>query len=99
MQLVNLSTNEVKSFTKNTKPLWYQVEKDTSINYQTYFKVGDQLKCEDVSASSIQEAISIIKKNVNLDKNTTISLFDLGSSTFKQYSNEEISSFYDTFTK
>lgn len=99
MGLINLSTNEVKSFTKNSKPLWYQVEKDTSINYQTYLKVGDQLKCEDVSVSTIQEAISIIKKNVPLDKNTTISLFDLDSSTFKQYSNEEISSFYDAFTK
>ena len=99
MELINLSTNEVKSFTKNVKPLWYQVEKDTSINYQTYLKTGDQLKCEDVSARTIQEAISIIKKNVNLDKNTTISLFDLDSSTFKQYSNEEISSFYDAFTK
>ncbi|WP_396155106.1 hypothetical protein [Flavobacterium macrobrachii] len=99
MQLIDLSTNEVKSFAKNVKPLWYQVEKDTSINYQTYLKVGDQLKCEDVSVSTIQEAISIIKKNVSFDKNTTISLFDLDSSTFKQYSNEEISSFYDAFTK
>jgi len=98
-QLVELSTNEVKSFAINVKPLWYQVEKDTSINYQTHLKAGDQLKCEDVSVSTIQEAISIIKKNVSFDKNTTISLFDLDSSTFKQYSNEEISSFYDAFTK
>jgi hypothetical protein len=67
-QLVNLSTNEVKSFAKNTKPLWYQVEKDTSINYETYLKMGDQLKCEDVSTNTINEAIAIIKKNVKLDK-------------------------------
>ena len=99
MKLVDLSANEVKSFTKNVKPLWYQVEKDTSINYETYLKAGDQLKCEEVSASTILEAISIIKKTVPLDKNTTISLFDLDSSTFKQYSNEELSSFYDAFTK
>jgi hypothetical protein len=99
MQLVNLSTKEVKSFAKNVKPLWYQVEKDTSINYDTYLKMGDQLKCEDVSASTINEAIAIIKKNVSLDKNTTISLFDLDSSTFTQYTNEEISGFYNAFTK
>jgi hypothetical protein len=98
-QLVNLSTNEVKSFAKNTKPLWYQVEKDTSINYETYLKMGDQLKCEDVSTNTINEAIAIIKKNVKLDKNTTISLFDLDSSTFTQYTNEEISGFYNSFIK
>ncbi len=98
-QLVNLSTNEVKSFAKNTKPLWYQVEKDTSINYETYLKMGDQLKCEDVSTNTINEAIAIVKKNVKLDKQTTISLFDLDSSTFTQYTNEEISGFYNSFTK
>lgn len=98
-QLVNLSTNDVKSFAKIIKPLWYQVEKDTSINYETYFKMGDQLKCEDVSASTINEAIYIIKKNVKLNKQTTISLFDLDSSTFTQYNNEEISGFYSGFTK
>ena len=98
-QLVNLSTNEVKSFAKNTKPLWYQVEKDTSINYETYLKMGDQLKCEDVSTNTINEAIAIVKKNVKLDKQTTISLFDLDSSTFTQYTNEEISGFYNSFIK
>ncbi|MBK9224279.1 MAG: hypothetical protein IPO23_05870 [Flavobacterium sp.] len=64
-QLVNLSTNEVKSFAKNTKPLWYQVEKDTSINYETYLKMGDQLKCEDVSTNTIN-TIAIVKKMSNL---------------------------------
>ncbi|MFN8325098.1 MAG: hypothetical protein U0T80_05000 [Flavobacteriaceae bacterium] len=98
-QLVELSTNEVKAFAKEVKPLWYQVEKDTSINYQTYLKAGDQLKCEDISISVLNEAINLIKKNVPLDKNTTISLFDLDSSTFKQYTNEEISGLYSSFTK
>lgn len=98
-QLVELSTKEVKAFAKEVKPLWYQVEKDTSINYQTYLKAGDQLKCEDVSVDVLNEAIALIKKNVQLDKNTTISLFDLDSSTFTQYTNEEISGFYNSFTK
>ncbi len=98
-KLVDLSTKEVKSFAKEVKPYWYQIEKDTSINYETYFKAGDQLKCEDVSAQDLIEAISLIKKNVDLDKNVTVSLFDLDSSTFNQYTNEEISSFYSAFTK
>lgn len=99
-KLLDLSAKEVKLFAKNVEPLWYRVEKDTSFNYgETYLKVGDQIKCEEISAETINQAISIIKKNVNLDETTTISLFDLDSSTFKQYSNEEISSFYNSFTK
>lgn len=98
-QLLDLSTKDVKSFTKMVKPLWYQVERDTSISYDTYLKAGDQLKCEDVSAKAIYEAIEVIKKHVKLDKHTTISLFDLDNSTFNQYTDEEISNFYNHFTK
>lgn len=99
-ELLDLSTNDVKTFAKNTEPLWYQIEKDTSLNYgETYLKIGDQVKCEDVSATDINQAIALIKKYVDLDKSTTISLFDLDKSTFNQYSHEEISGFYSGFTK
>lgn len=99
-KLLDLSTNEVKEFAKETEPMWYRVEKDTNFNYgETYLKAGDQIKSEEISAETINEAITIIKKYVNLDKTTTIALFDLDSSTFKQYTNEEISSFYGSFTK
>lgn len=98
-QLVDLSTNDIKTFAKLVKPLWYIVERDTSLDYYTYLKTGDQLKCEDVSANTINEAIDLIKKYVDLDKNTTIILFDLDKSTFNQYSNEEISNFYSSFSK
>lgn len=99
MGLMELSTNEVKSFAKSTEPLWYTVERDTSIDYETYLKAGDQLKCEDVPPKTINEAIELIKNNVDLGKNITVSLFDLDNSTFKQYSNEEISDFYSHFSK
>lgn len=98
-RLIDLCKNDVKNFTKTIKPLWYQVEKDTSINYDIYLKEGDQLKCEDVSADDIYKAIDIIKKNVELDKKTTICLFDLDRNTFKQYSDEEITNFYSNFSK
>jgi hypothetical protein len=99
-KLMDLSTTEVKEFAKESEPLWYTVQKDTSFNYgETYLKAGDQIKCEEISSQTINEAISIIKKYVDLDKSTTISLFDLDASTFKQYTNEEISSFYGSFTK
>lgn len=97
--LLNLNTADLVGFTKNVKPLWHEVTKDSTYQYDTYFKKGDQIKCEEVEAAAISEAISIIKKNVELDKNTTISLFHLDNSTFKKYSNEEISSFYSSFTK
>lgn len=99
VQLVDLCTNEVKRFSKLVSPLWYEVERDTSINYETYLKSGDRLKCEDVSANTINEAIEIIKQTVELDKSTTISLFDLDNSTFNQYSDEEISGFYSSFIR
>ncbi|HKX85521.1 MAG TPA: hypothetical protein VJL37_02530 [Flavobacterium sp.] len=99
-ELLDLSTNDVKTFAKNTEPLWYQIEKDTSFNYgDTYLKIGDQVKCEDVPAADINKAVAIIKKYVDLDKSTTISLFDLDENTFKQYTHEEISGFYSGFTK
>ena len=100
VELLELSTTEVKEFAKETSPLWYQVEKDTSFNYgETYIKRGDQIKSEEISTQTINEAISFIKKHVKFDKETTITLFDLDEKTFKQYTNEEISLFYDSFTK
>jgi len=100
VKLLDFSTNEVREFAKPKEPLWYEVKKDTSFNYgETYLKAGDQIKSEEIAVATINEAISLIKKQVDLDKTTTISLFDLDASTFKQYSNEEISGFYDGFTK
>lgn len=100
VQLLDLSTEEIRSFAKPTQPLWYQIEKDTSFNYgETYLKVGDQVKCEEITTSDINEAIKLIKKYIDLDKTTTITLFDLDESTFKQYTHEEISGFYSGFTK
>jgi len=97
--LLNINSADMKTFTKEVKPMWYEVTKDTTYNDKNYLRIGDQIKCEEVDSKKIMEAISIIKNNVELDKNTTISLFDLGESTFKKYSNAEISSFYSSFSK
>ncbi len=97
--LLNIGTADISGFTKEIKPMWYEVTHDTTYNYDSYFKKGDQIKCEEVSAATIKEAISIIKANVELDQNTTISLFHLDNSTFNKYSDEEISSFYSSFSK
>lgn len=97
--LLNINSADIAGFTKAVKPMWYEVNKDTTYNYDSYFKRGDQIKCEEVATATINEAITIIKSNVELDKNTTISLFHLDDSTFKTYSHEEISSFYSSFSK
>ena len=77
--------------------MWFEVTKDTVLGWQSYFRKGDQIKYEEVTKTQIEEAIAIIKKNVNLDATTTISLFDLDKTTFNTYSNEEISSFLRFF--
>ena len=98
-ELVNISSVELKTFAKEIKPMWFEVEKDTSLDWGSYYRIGDQIKCEEVSTETLQEAIAIIKENVELDKTTTITLFDIDDSTFKKYTDEEISSFYTAFSK
>ncbi|MFB9079599.1 hypothetical protein ACFFLS_06905 [Flavobacterium procerum] len=98
--LLNLNSTEVSSFAQLKKPMWFEITKDRYVSdYNVYLKIGDQIKCEEVDAETIKEAISIIKKNVELDKNTTISLFHLDAGTFKKYSNEQVSDFYNSFSK
>lgn len=98
-KLVDLSSADLKEFTKEVKPMWYEVTKDTTINWNEYYRVSDQIKCEEVSAKTLNEAIAVIRKNVTLDNDATIALFDLDESFFKKYSYEEITGFYDTFSK
>ncbi|WP_418264215.1 hypothetical protein [Flavobacterium faecale] len=97
--LLNISSSEFKTFAKEIKPLWFEITKDTTYNYDTYFRKGDQLKCEEVSKDKILEAITIIKNNIELDEKITVSLFHLDQSTFKKYDYESISSFYNSFSK
>jgi len=97
--LIDLNTANIASFTKPIKPMWYEVTKDTTFGYSDYYRIGDQMKCEEVSTETINKAIALIKKNVSLDKNTTITLFHIDYGTFNKYKNEEISNFYDSFTK
>ncbi|KFF06140.1 hypothetical protein [Flavobacterium reichenbachii] len=97
--LVNFNSADISSIAKQTKPMWYEMTEDYTLEYEYYLKKGDQLKFEELNAATINEAISIIKKNVELDDTTTISLFHLDNSTFKKYNHEEVSSFYSSFTK
>ncbi len=98
-KLLSLTSKDLQRFAKETKPFWYQIQKDTTLDYTTYLKAGDQIKCEEVSTKTIQEAIALIKEKVVLEPNFTVSLFDISQSTLKNYSNEEITTMYGSFTK
>lgn len=99
IKLIDISSQNLESFCKNTEPMWYTVEKDTSLNWYDYYRVGDRIKCEEVSSHDIQKAINMIKKNMELDKSTTVILFDLNETVFQNYSYEEINNFYTAFTR
>jgi hypothetical protein len=98
-KLIDINSAELKNFTKNIRPMWYEVTKDTSFYWNNYYRVGDQIKCEEVSTATLNEAITIIKNNVSFDSQTTIALFDLDDHTFTRYKDEEISNFYTAFSK
>lgn len=93
--------NDIEYVIKNAtkiEPLWFEMKADITIdNY--YLRVGDKLKYEEIDKQSIHKAIEILKKNIDFDKTTTVTLFHLDDSQLKKYSNEEISSFYTAFSK
>ncbi len=101
--LVDLTEKEVSSFAilKNDqqKSMWYEVSKDTVVNYKTYLRKGDVLKCEAVDAKTLIEVTTLLKKHIAFDKKIRVSLFDVQEKQFNQYTHEEIFTIYDSFTK
>lgn len=93
-------TNEqyLKSIWEQQNPLWYLVSRDTVID-DIYLRVGDKIKYEQNDAGKIKEAIRLLKKNIDFDKNTTVVLFDLNDNQLQNFTNEELSSFYSDFSK
>ncbi|WP_153394734.1 hypothetical protein [Chryseobacterium vaccae] len=91
--------NQLKKSLKSVKPMWYEVTKDTAMDYQTYLRIGDKIKYEEITTDKINQAIELIKKHVKFDKNITVTLFHLDENQLKNYTDEEISSFYSRFAK
>lgn len=90
---------EIKAVLKPIKPLWYEVTKDTVINYDYYLRVGDKIKYEEITSVQISEAISIIKENVALDNTVTVTLFHLNKEQLSNFKNEEVTGFFSDFSK
>jgi hypothetical protein len=92
------NNKEIKKILKEVKPFWFEVTKDTVVN-QTYLRIGDKIKFEEISTDKIINTIELIKKNVKFEKNTTIALFHLDEQQLDNYSYEELSRFYSDFNK
>jgi hypothetical protein len=90
-------TKQLKTILKHEKSFWYSVTKDTVIN-NTYLRVGDKIKYEEIDAAKIKSAITLLKQT-KFDKNTTVSLFHLDEKQINNFTNEELSSFYTDFSE
>lgn len=77
--------------------LWYVIKKDTTI-YDTYYRVGDKIKYEEANEQKINMAISLLKKKIDFDQNTTITLFHLDSTNINNKNYEKLSKFYTSFS-
>jgi len=91
-------TKQLKTILKHEKSFWYSVTKDTVIN-NTYLRVGDKIKYEEIDAAKIKSAITLLKQTIEFDKNTTVSLFHLDEKQINNFTNEELSSFYTDFSE
>lgn len=80
----------------HTKGLWYRVNKDVPL--QTLFlRQGDKVKYEKISPELLEKAIRLIRSRVSLERNFTLSLFQLNSYELKQHTYEKLASYYQLF--
>lgn len=96
--LIYVDSKQLKSILKQEKPLWFIVTKDTVVN-NTYLRIGDRIKYEEIDAAKIKSAIKMLKQHVAFDKTTTIALFHLDEKQLNNFTNEELTGFYTDFAQ
>lgn len=98
-EVLRLTSKDLLTFSKKVKPMWYEVNRDTVIYFdkEIYLRKGDQLKCEEISHELLLETIQILKKNVKLDEEITVSFFNINDNTFKLYPHEKVIGYYNHF--
>ncbi|MCE3296141.1 MAG: hypothetical protein K0R65_1855 [Crocinitomicaceae bacterium] len=80
----------------HTKGLWYRV--NTDVPLQTLFlREGDKVKYEKVSPEMLERAIRLIRSRVSLERDFTLSFFQLNEYELKQHSDEKLASYYQLF--
>jgi hypothetical protein len=92
-----LKKDVLNKISNKKSDLWYEVKIDTSIN-DTYYRIGDKIKFEEANEQKINDAITLLKKNIDFDKQTTITLFHLDSNNLNVYDHETLAKFYSSFS-
>jgi hypothetical protein len=75
---------------------WYEIKKDTSLN-DTYFRIGDKIKYEDVGSAKVSEAIKELRQKVKFDQSARVTFFHLDSVILKKYKYETLDRYYSSF--
>jgi hypothetical protein len=83
---------------KKTDSLWYEVTDDITIG-DTYIRIGDKIKYEKVTQETLEKTITLLKKKIQFDATTTITLFHLDDAQLQKYSDHEIISLFTAFSK
>lgn len=96
---LDLTSNEINSFAKVVEPYWYEVQRDTLIEYHKYLQEGDRIKSEEVPIEDIMNALDILSNIVKNEDVVTIALFSWKSSTLKHYSHEDLDAIYNRLSK
>ncbi|CAN5379746.1 hypothetical protein BH11BAC3_BH11BAC3_02130 [soil metagenome] len=94
--IINGSKDELPGRLLKIKPLWYEVQQEMTVD-GIFLKEGDLVKNEEVSETAINECVSLLKKNVQLDDSFTITLFHLDDKNLEKYSHETLLKFYTDF--
>lgn len=89
---------EIEKVLTHKKDLWYEVNRDTTFS-GTYLRVGDRVKYEKITSAQIREAIALLKKHLDFDKDITVSLFHLDENHLNTYGNETLEHFYSDFSQ
>ena len=98
MNVLEADNAAVKSILKPTKPLWFEVAKDTVID-GVYLRSGDQVKYESASEEMLAETIALLRENVVFDNHTTIAFFHLDKNLTRNYTHEALTRLYTDFSR
>ena len=78
------------------KKLWHRVREDRLVE-GLYLRKGDKVKYEKTSPELLLRAISLIRGQVELPQEFTVSLFQLNAHELKQHTHEKVASYYRLF--
>jgi len=96
-EFVKLDRDFLKKACDKKSEFWYEVKIDTSLN-DSYFRIGDKIKYEDVGKGQVDQAIAGLKTHVPFEPTTRVTFFHLDSTITKKYNYETLSGFYTAFS-